>query len=47
VFGPPRPVELLLVQGRAVVEGGRLATGDESSIAADLDKATRRLLDSA
>ncbi|MPZ90619.1 MAG: 8-oxoguanine deaminase [Actinobacteria bacterium] len=46
VFGPPRPVELLLVQGRAVVEGGRLATGDESSIAADLDKATRRLLDS-
>jgi cytosine/adenosine deaminase-related metal-dependent hydrolase len=47
VFGPPRPVELLLVQGRAVVEGGQLATGDESSIAADLDKATRRLLDSA
>jgi cytosine/adenosine deaminase-related metal-dependent hydrolase len=47
VFGPPRPVELLLVQGRAVVEDGRLATGDESSIAAELDKATHRLLESA
>jgi len=47
VFGPPRPVELLLVKGRAVVEEGRLATGDETSIAADLDRASRRLLEIA
>jgi len=29
------------------VEEGRLATGDEPSIAADLDKASRRLLETA
>lgn len=45
VFGPPRPVESLLVKGRVVVEGGQLFTADESSIAADLDKASRRLLE--
>jgi cytosine/adenosine deaminase-related metal-dependent hydrolase len=47
VFGPPRPVERLLVQGRTVVEGGRLVGADEDSIAADLDKASRRLLEAA
>jgi cytosine/adenosine deaminase-related metal-dependent hydrolase len=47
VFGPPRPVELLLVKGRVVVEGGQLLTADESSIAAELDKASTRLLEKA
>jgi len=45
VFGPPRPVEQLLVQGRPVVEGGQVVGVDEASIAADLDKASRRLLE--
>jgi cytosine/adenosine deaminase-related metal-dependent hydrolase len=47
VFGPPRPVERLLVQGRTIVEGGKVIGVDEASIAADLDKACRRLLDAA
>ena len=47
VFGPPRPVDHLLVQGRPVVEGGRVLGADEDSIGADLDKAARRLLESA
>jgi cytosine/adenosine deaminase-related metal-dependent hydrolase len=47
VFGPPRPVERLLVQGETVVEDGRLATADEPTLAADLDKAARRLLEMA
>jgi hypothetical protein len=46
VFGPPRPVDHLLVQGRPVVEGGRVVGADEESIAADLDKASRRLMES-
>ena len=47
VFGPPRPAEHLLVQGRAVVQGGRVVAADESAIATDLDKASRRLLEAA
>jgi cytosine/adenosine deaminase-related metal-dependent hydrolase len=47
VFGPSRPVERLLVQGRTIVEGGKVIGVDEASIAADLDKACRRLLDAA
>ena len=47
VFGPPRPVEHLLVQGRTIVEGGEVIGADEAAIAADLDKASRRLLDAA
>jgi cytosine/adenosine deaminase-related metal-dependent hydrolase len=46
VFGPPRPVDNLLVQGRPVVEGGEVLGADEESIAADLDKASRRLMES-
>ena len=34
VFGPPRGAELLLVGGRAVVEGGELRTADLADIAA-------------
>jgi hypothetical protein len=47
VFGPPRPVEHLLVQGRTIVDRGEVIGADEASIAADLDKAARRLLDAA
>jgi len=45
VFGPPRPVELLLVKGRVVVEDGQLLTADVTSISAELDKACTRLLE--
>jgi cytosine/adenosine deaminase-related metal-dependent hydrolase len=47
VFGPPRPVEHLLVQGRTIVERGEVVGADMASIAADLDKASRRLLEAA
>ncbi|MGH2750601.1 MAG: 8-oxoguanine deaminase [Actinomycetota bacterium] len=47
VLGSPRPVERLLVKGRAVVEGGQLVNSGEASIAADLDKACRRLRETA
>jgi cytosine/adenosine deaminase-related metal-dependent hydrolase len=44
VLGPPARVELLLVGGRAVVEGGELHTGSEREIARDALAAGRRLL---
>ncbi len=44
VLGPPASVELLLVGGRVVVEGGELRTGSESEIARDALAASRRLL---
>jgi cytosine/adenosine deaminase-related metal-dependent hydrolase len=47
VFGPSRAVDRLLVKGQTVVEGGRLLGADESSLAANLDKAARRLLEAA
>jgi cytosine/adenosine deaminase-related metal-dependent hydrolase len=43
VLGPPRPVELLLVGGRAVVEGAELRTADEPEITNDIARASRRL----
>jgi cytosine/adenosine deaminase-related metal-dependent hydrolase len=43
-LGPPAPVELLLVNGRAVVERGELRSGSEQRIAAEARKASRRLL---
>jgi cytosine/adenosine deaminase-related metal-dependent hydrolase len=43
VFGPLPRLELLLVAGRPVVEGGELCTADEHEIAGDLVKASRRL----
>jgi cytosine/adenosine deaminase-related metal-dependent hydrolase len=43
VLGPPRPVELLLVGGGAVVDGGELRTADEAAIARDIARASRRL----
>ncbi len=47
VLGPPAPVELLLVGGRVVVEGGELRTGSEQDIARQARAASRRLLDLA
>jgi imidazolonepropionase-like amidohydrolase len=43
VLGPPRPVELLLVGGRAVVHGAELRTADEHEIATEIARASRRL----
>ncbi|GAB3823992.1 8-oxoguanine deaminase [Dactylosporangium cerinum] len=43
VFGPPAPLRLLLVGGRAVVQDGTLSTVDESVVAASLTRAARTL----
>jgi cytosine/adenosine deaminase-related metal-dependent hydrolase len=44
VLGPPARLELLLVGGRVVVEGGELRTASEGEIAAEALSASRRLL---
>jgi cytosine/adenosine deaminase-related metal-dependent hydrolase len=44
VLGAPPPLELLLVQGRPVVERGRVVTIDADRAAADAATASRRLL---
>jgi len=46
VLGPPPPLALLLVGGRAIVRDGELRTADEEGIARDLDGAARRLAES-
>jgi cytosine/adenosine deaminase-related metal-dependent hydrolase len=43
VFGPPAPLELLLVGGRAVVERGELRTADLSAVAREVRVARHRL----
>ncbi len=43
VLGAPQRVELLLVGGRAIVDGGELRTADEATLAADLARESRRL----
>ncbi|MDG6104282.1 8-oxoguanine deaminase [Dactylosporangium aurantiacum] len=43
VFGPPAPLRLLLVGGRAVVQDGALSTMDDTAVAAALAKAARTL----
>ncbi|MGI5177606.1 8-oxoguanine deaminase [Dactylosporangium sp. CA-152071] len=43
VFGPPAPLRLLLVGGRAVVQDGALSTVDEAMAAAALARAARKL----
>ena len=43
VLGPSRPVELLLVNGRPVVEAGELRTADVRTVAQDLAVASARL----
>jgi cytosine/adenosine deaminase-related metal-dependent hydrolase len=47
VLGAPPPLELLLVQGRPVVEHGRLVTADEDEVATAASAANRRLLNLA
>ena len=43
VFGPPRPVEILLVNGQPVVENGELRTEDEHEITTGLAKVSEKL----
>jgi hypothetical protein len=43
VLGPRPPLELLLVEGRPVVEHDELRTGSEAACAAELRAAHRRL----
>jgi cytosine/adenosine deaminase-related metal-dependent hydrolase len=43
VLGPPRPVELLLVGGRPVVDGGELRTADADELGRDIARESRRL----
>ena len=43
VLGPPQPVELLLVNGRLIVEGQELRTSDEREIAKGIASASKRL----
>jgi 8-oxoguanine deaminase len=43
VFGATQAAELLLVGGRPIVEGGELRTVDESSVASEIARASRRL----
>jgi cytosine/adenosine deaminase-related metal-dependent hydrolase len=43
VFGATQAVELLLVGGRPIVQGGELRTADEAQVAADIARESRRL----
>jgi 8-oxoguanine deaminase len=43
VFGATQAVELLLVGGRPIVEGGELRTVDEAQVAAEIERESRRL----
>ena len=45
VLGAPQPVDLLLVGGRAIVEGAELRTADVDEVARDIARQSRRLLD--
>jgi hypothetical protein len=47
VFGPPAPVELLLVGGAPVVERGELRTADVTAAAREVRAARRRLREEA
>jgi cytosine/adenosine deaminase-related metal-dependent hydrolase len=47
VFGATQTVELLLVGGRPIVEGGELRTADEAQVAVEIARASRRLADRA
>jgi len=46
VFGPPAPLELLLVGGTPVVEGGELRTADAAAAAREVRAARRQLASS-
>jgi hypothetical protein len=45
VLGPPAPLELLLVGGKPVVEGGELRTVDAATAAREVRAARQRLAD--
>jgi hypothetical protein len=47
VLGPTPPLELLTVEGRPVVERGRVLTADVEQAGRDLVAARRRLLERA
>jgi cytosine/adenosine deaminase-related metal-dependent hydrolase len=47
VMGAPPPLALLVVNGRVVVEDGRLLTADTATIAGEAAHAARRLVDSS
>ncbi|MEN3269921.1 8-oxoguanine deaminase [Pseudonocardia sp.] len=47
VLGSPPPLQLLLVNGRAVVEGGRVSTVDEDALARECTAVHRTLLEKA
>jgi cytosine/adenosine deaminase-related metal-dependent hydrolase len=47
VFGPPRPVDVLLVNGRPVVDGEELRSVDGQEIARELARASERLASEA
>ena len=47
VLGPSRRVELLLVNGRPIVDGGELKTADERTVARELANASDRLKERA
>jgi cytosine/adenosine deaminase-related metal-dependent hydrolase len=47
VLGPPRPVDTLLVAGELVVQGGRLLTADEATLAVDLARESVALAERA
>jgi cytosine/adenosine deaminase-related metal-dependent hydrolase len=44
VFGSTQTAQLLLVGGRPIVEGGELRTADEAQVAAEIARASRRLV---
>jgi len=46
-FGPTRPVDLLLVGGRIVVDDGELRTADAATLAADLSRQSARMREHA
>ncbi len=47
VFGATQAVELLLVGGRPIVQGGELRTVDEAQVAVEIARESRRLADRA
>ena len=47
VFGPPAPLELLLVGGKPVVKHGALANADERALASAARAANRKLVEAA
>jgi cytosine/adenosine deaminase-related metal-dependent hydrolase len=47
VLGPSRPVDMLLVHGKVVVEDSELRTADAETLASDLGRASARLADAA